>query len=117
VDQEPRSQHDCGRLDLTDVARLHALLTTVRLIGDLVAFFEGLEPTSCYRAVVHEEVIASLIRLDEAVALLAVEPLDRSLGHEPEARLSFLGPPCNKKAAPSLRWAALHSCYKPTFFY
>jgi hypothetical protein len=30
---------------------------------------------------VHEEVVASIIWLDEAIALLVVEPLDRSLGH------------------------------------
>jgi hypothetical protein len=45
-----------------------------------LAFFEGLEPAACYPAVVHEEVFASVVGLYEAVALLVVEPLNRSLG-------------------------------------
>jgi hypothetical protein len=31
--------------------------------------------------VVHEEVFASIIRSNKAIAFVAVEPLDRSLGH------------------------------------
>ena len=63
-----------------DVLCLHALLAPGRLVGDLLAFFEGLEPAACYPAVVHEEVFASVVGLYEAVALLVVEPLNRSLG-------------------------------------
>src|SRR5947209_10941098 len=72
-----------GRLDLRNVLRLHALLATGRLVGNLGALFEGPESVALYRAVVHEEVIASIVLGDEAVALLVVEPLDRSLGHLP----------------------------------
>src|SRR5215204_224234 len=68
-------------LDGADVLRLHALLALRRLVGDLLAFFKRLESAATYPAVMHEEVIATLIRGDEAVALLVIEPLDRSLGH------------------------------------
>jgi hypothetical protein len=77
-------------LDSGDVLRLYALLATSRLVGDLGAFFEGLKPAAYYRAVVHEEIIAPVVRGDEAVAFIAVEPLDRSLGHVLEP--AFLSP-------------------------
>ena len=67
--------------DLGDVLRLHPLSALRHLVRDFVAFFEGLEPTACYARVVYEEVFATIIRGDEAVALLAIEPLNRSLGH------------------------------------
>src|SRR3712207_7165196 len=44
----------------------------------LVAFLEGLEPVPGYARVVHEDVLAPIIRAYEAVALLVAEPLDRS---------------------------------------
>jgi hypothetical protein len=72
-----------------DVLGLHALVALGRLVGDLGALFEGPEPAAAYPAVVHEEVFATFVRGDEAVALLVVEPLDRSLGHVLEARLSL----------------------------
>src|ERR687890_95638 len=68
-------------LDGGDVLRLHALPALRRLVGDLLAFFKRLESAATYPAVVHEEVFATLIRGDKAVALLVVEPLHRSLGH------------------------------------
>jgi hypothetical protein len=64
-----------------DVARLHALLATGRLVGDLGTLVEGLEPVTRYAAVVNEEIVATLIRADKAVAFIVVEPLNRSLGH------------------------------------
>jgi hypothetical protein len=78
-------------LDGGDVLRLHALLALGSLVGDLLAFFEGPEPAACYPAEVHEEVFATLIGGDEAVALLVVEPLDRSLGHIPKPAFLSLG--------------------------
>ena len=51
-------------------------------------------------AEVDEEVSGAVLRSDEAVALLVVEPLDRSLGHEPEpAFLSWGSPPPSTAAA------------------
>src|SRR5919199_2905991 len=83
--EEPRPSCCClgcaSSLDGGDVSRLHALLTAFRLVGDLSAFLKGLKASTAYPAVVHEEVVASISRLDEAVALIVVEPLDRSLGH------------------------------------
>src|SRR5918993_4988421 len=68
-------------LDGGDVPRLHPLLALRRLVGDLLAFFKRLESAATYSAVMYEEVFATLIRGDEAVALVLVEPLDRSLRH------------------------------------
>jgi hypothetical protein len=65
---------------------------------------------------VDEEIFAAIIRGDETVALIVVEPLNRSLGH-------YLSPPfflwafSQQKGYPPHRGVALHSCYKPTFFY
>jgi hypothetical protein len=55
--------------------------------------------------VVHEEILATVIRGDKAVALLVVEPLNRSLGHilEPTSLLSWAPP--NKKPPLFLRAA------------
>ena len=95
-------------LDSGDVLRLHALLATSRLVGDLGALLKGLKPAACYRAVVHEEIIAPVVRGDEAVAFIAVEPLDRSLGHVPEP--AFLSPGLHHDRNAVER--ALHSCHK-----
>ena len=78
-------------LDRGDVLRLHALLATSCLVGDLGALLEGLKPAACYRAVVHEEIIAPVVGLDKAVALLVVEPLDCPLGHVPKPAFLFYG--------------------------
>src|SRR5215207_2746837 len=86
---EPRaSGHLCGYrsiapgwLDGRDVLRLHALLALGRLVRDLGALIEALEAVAGYARVVHEEILATLVGGDEAVALLVVEPLYRSLGH------------------------------------
>src|SRR5215207_10564470 len=65
-----------------NVLCLHAPPALDRLVSYLLAFFEGLEATSAgYACMVHEEVFASIIRRNKAIAFVAVEPLDRSLGH------------------------------------
>src|SRR5215207_9389047 len=66
---------------LRNVLCLHASSALDRLISYLLAFFEGLKATAGYARVVHEEVFASIIRRNKAVAFVAVEPLDCSLGH------------------------------------
>jgi hypothetical protein len=43
-----------------NVLRLHALLALGRLVGDLLAFREGLEPAALYAGVVDEQVLAPL---------------------------------------------------------
>src|SRR5215213_1232693 len=66
---------------LRNVLCLHASSALDRLVSHLLAFFEGLEATAGYARVVHEEVFASIIRRNKAIAFLAVEPFNRSLGH------------------------------------
>src|SRR5829696_351558 len=66
---------------LRNVLCLHAFSALDRLVSYLLAFFEGLEATASYARVVHEEVFASIIRRNKAIAFVAVEPFNRSLGH------------------------------------
>src|SRR5215213_6535209 len=66
---------------LRNVLCLHAPSALDRLVSHLLAFFEGLEATASYARVVHEEVFSSIIRCNKAIAFVAVEPLDCSLGH------------------------------------
>src|SRR6266478_4877269 len=49
--------------------------------GDLLSFVEPRHSGSFDRADVHEDILAAVIRLDEAEAFLAVEPLHDSLRH------------------------------------
>src|SRR5829696_2796701 len=77
---------------LRNILCLHAPSALHRLVSHLLAFFEGLEATAGYARVVHEEVFASIIRRNKAIAFLAVEPLDRSLGHV--LKLTFLSLGC-----------------------
>src|SRR5215213_316214 len=68
-------------LEPGDVIRLQTFPALGLLVSDLGALIEALVAVTRYTAVVHENVLATLIRGDEAVAFLIVEPLDRSLGH------------------------------------
>src|SRR5215218_8246717 len=72
---------ETDRLDSRDVIRLHALLALGSLVGDLGALIEALEAVASYTRMVHEEILTTLVGGDEAVALIIVEPLYRSLGH------------------------------------
>jgi hypothetical protein len=47
----------------------------------LLSFVKAVHPGAFDRADVHEDVLATIMRLDEAEAFLAVEPLDGSLRH------------------------------------
>jgi hypothetical protein len=69
-------------LDLGDVGRLQALPALGHLVAHLIAFFEGLESLTNYARMVHEDVLASVVRLYEAVTLVLAEPLDRPLSHD-----------------------------------
>src|SRR5215204_3567935 len=66
---------------LRNVLCLHASSALDRLVSHLLAFFEGLEATTSYACVVHEEVFTSIIRRNKAIAFVTIEPLDCSLGH------------------------------------
>src|SRR3712207_1339865 len=103
-------------LDPGDVLRLHALPALGRLVGDLLALLEGLEAGALYAVVVHEEVRASVVRGDKAVALLVAEPLHRSLGHFWDPPFVSWGPAPTKKPPRNVR-AALPSKTKPTCYY
>src|SRR4028119_2333194 len=79
-----------------DVRRLHPLTSLGRLVGDLGTLVEGLEALAGYAGVVHEEILAPIIRGDKAVALLVAEPLHCSLGHNQAPTFRVYGPPPNK---------------------
>src|SRR5215210_2896547 len=82
-----------------NVLCLHAPSTLDRLVSYLLALFEGLEATSAgYACMVHEEVFASIIRRNKAIAFLAVEPFNRSLGHVPKLIFLSLGYFTTKRA-------------------
>jgi hypothetical protein len=49
--------------------------------GDLLSFVKAVHPGTLDRTDVHEDILAAIIRLDEAEAFLAVEPLHDSLRH------------------------------------
>lgn len=49
--------------------------------GDLLSFVQPIHTCAFDRADVHEDIVASIIRLNEAEALLAVEPFYGSLRH------------------------------------
>src|ERR671912_2441578 len=104
------------RLDGGDVIRLHALLALGSLVGDLGALLKALEAVTRYARVVHEEVLATLIRGDEAVALLVTEPLYRSLGHIWSPPFS-VGAPLQQKSRSSDIEGGASLTIKPTSIY
>src|SRR6476661_8631938 len=63
------------RSDLADVLSRRALLALHDVELDTVALGEALESGSLNRRVVHEEVLAAILRRDEAEALGVIEPL------------------------------------------
>src|SRR4051812_39504392 len=71
-----------GRLDGADVHRLRTLVARLLLVLDLRVLGERLETLAIDSRVVDEQVTVSVVRSDEAVALLVVEPLDGSGRHE-----------------------------------
>jgi hypothetical protein len=76
-----------------------------------------LEPRLRYGAVVHEEVLAALVRRDEAIAFIIGKPLYRSSGHiwSPPFSLGWEAPP-QQKAAPHVEGGAL-TAIKPASAY
>src|SRR5918994_579687 len=76
---DPVSQRRC--LDGDDVVGLRALLALAGLELHLRTLGQGLEALAADAGVVDEEILASVLRRDEAVALRVVEPLDGSGCH------------------------------------
>src|SRR5436190_6957356 len=79
-----RTQASFGSLLPADlnVGCLRSLLPLRHLERDLRALVQLLEPAASDGRDVHEQIFAALIGRDEAVALLAAEPLDGSGCHE-----------------------------------
>src|ERR671923_1246040 len=67
--------------DRSHVGRLGTLRAFALLERDARALDEGLKTVACDIAVVHEQVLRTFIRTDEAVPLAVVEPLDGSVCH------------------------------------
>src|SRR4051794_12268215 len=68
-------------LEERDVDGLRALVARLGVIRDLRALGEGAEAVRVDAGVVDEEVLAPVVRRDEAEALLVAEPLDGSGCH------------------------------------
>src|SRR3954453_13057110 len=69
------------RLQRGDVDGLGPLVPGLGVVADARALGEGLEALGVDARVVDEEVLARVVRRDEAEALVVVEPLDGSGGH------------------------------------
>src|SRR5215213_9269187 len=66
---------------LRDIYRLQTFPALGHLVGHLLALVEEPKSAASYARVVHEDIFTTIFWGDEAIALLFVEPLDRSLGH------------------------------------
>src|SRR5829696_7439053 len=98
-----------------NVLRLHALTPLGRLVRHLGALVEGLEALTRDARVVHEEVLTTVVRGDEAVALLVTEPLYRSLGHILEPTFRIPGPQQTEKPPSNSGWRSVYC--RPTLSY
>src|SRR4051812_32960785 len=77
-----------------DRLRALALLVGLDLEGDALSFSEVLESRALYRGDVDEHVAPAIIGLDEAVAALAVEELDRPRHGHRENSCPRIASPC-----------------------
>src|ERR671920_1844850 len=105
------------RLEPGDVFRLQTFPALGSLVGDLGTLIEALVAVAGYTRMVHEEVLATLVRSDEAVAFIIVEPLYRSLGHIPEPTFLSWGSTAIKKPLLSHRGRRFSLTIKPTSIY
>src|SRR3954447_26061770 len=82
------SLDDAASLQRGDVDGLRALVAGLGVVGDLRVLGQRLEAVGVDAGVVDEEVLATVVRRDEAEALVVVEPLDGSGSHDvPPGRL------------------------------
>src|SRR5205085_11933324 len=71
-----------GSLERAQVDGRHlAVATSLGLVPDLLSLAQGRKTSALDSRDVYEDVVATLIRLDEALALLAVEPLHSAVCH------------------------------------
>src|SRR6266545_1444806 len=85
----PRAPARSHRGDDADGACLRTLRPVLHLVLHLRPLSEALEALAADRAVVDEDVLATVVLRDEAVALVVVEPLDGSgchISHLPRLR-------------------------------
>src|SRR4051794_3017819 len=68
-------------LQLGHVDGLGALVPCLLVVGHLGVLLQRLEAAAVHACVMDEKVAVTLVRGDEPVALLVVEPLDRTGGH------------------------------------
>src|SRR4051794_31121760 len=73
---------DAGASDGLHVRRVGALGAHLRVVGDLGALGERLEAAAADGGVMDEEVLALVVGRDEPEALVVVEPLHGSGGHD-----------------------------------
>src|SRR5258708_38926440 len=52
------------------------------LVVDLLPLLEGAETRALQRRDMHEDILAALLRLDESVTLLTIEPFDSASRHD-----------------------------------
>src|SRR3954462_13247146 len=76
------SVDDAAPLQRGDVDGLRALVAGLGVVGHLRALSQRLEAAGVDAGVVDEEVLAALVRGDEAEALVVVEPLHGSGSHD-----------------------------------
>src|SRR5215217_8775898 len=88
------------RACFANVLGLRPLPALAYLVGDLLALLEGPEPAALYGGVVDEDVLTTVVRGDEAVALLGAEPLYCSLGHQSVPAFPLLGLTNRKPVVP-----------------
>src|SRR3954468_19913666 len=67
--------------NLRHVHGLGTLVPSLLVVRHLGVLLQRLEPGAVHTGVVDEKVTIALVRRDEPVALLVVEPLDRTSGH------------------------------------
>src|SRR2546421_6185722 len=70
-----------GGLERLDVRGRRALGALLGVVAHLGALGQRLEAAALDRVVVHEQILAVVIRRDESVALVVAEPLHGSCGH------------------------------------
>src|SRR5205814_3910245 len=68
-------------LDGSDAGRLRTLRALASFVGNLGTLRQGLEAIASDRAVMDEQILATVVRGDESVPLRVVEPLNGSSCH------------------------------------
>src|SRR6185369_13077909 len=108
--QTSQMRDGLGRLQVTGSA-LAALGDHV--ISDLLAFVQGIQTGALHGGNVHEDVLAAVVRLNEAIALLGVEKLNSTAGHVALLRKRIKACYCSAHHEPS--WYPTAFSWRPLF--